>query len=548
MSLVTKMLSRLAKLPPAPHPQLRVERDLEVVMPDGAVLLADRWLPLTRADAPIVLMRSPYGRRGLDLFAQVLASRGYQVVVQSCRGSFGSGGEWEPFFAEAADGRATLSWLEQQPWFVPRVATFGPSYLGLTQWAIAADPPPWLRGMAIAVSSSAFRDLVYTDRIFSLDLALTWAYGLEHQEAGFLARQRATIRAERATTAATEVLPVRAADRALVGHPLSFYGDWVAHEPPSDDYWSRIDFSPARATMPEISMVGGWYDIFVRQQLADFTALRAAGRPARITIGPWQHSSFGGLRQMVEDAVRLYARVLDDQPDDQTARPVRVYVMGAHTWREFDSWPPPPDQQHTLHLASRGGLAEVPAAAGVTAFSYDPADPTPAVGGRSLNRRHAGPRDQSPRESRSDVLSFTSDPLTRPVTVIGSPTVRLALRTSGEFGDLVVRLCDVAGSRSLNICDGVAQLDPDAAVRDADGWSVVQLDLDPVAHSFVKGHRIRLQVSAGAHPLVVRNLGLGEPLATARRMTTNRYEVRHAGSALSLPVHDSAREIAGRRG
>lgn len=167
MSLVTGLVSRWAKLPAPPFPTLRVERDLTITTADGAVLLADRCWPVDRPDAPIVLVRTPYGRHRFELFTDVIAAHGYQVVTVSCRGTFGSGGTWEPFFREAEDGRDTLAWLADQPWFVPAVYTFGPSYLGQTQWAVAADPSPWLKGMCIGISCSSFRDLVYTHDRFS---------------------------------------------------------------------------------------------------------------------------------------------------------------------------------------------------------------------------------------------------------------------------------------------------------------------------------------------------------------------------------------------
>lgn len=534
MSLVTRVLSRLAKLPAPTSSKLRVERDLAVPMPDGAVLLADHWVPVDREDAPIVLLRSPYGRRSLDLITTLLAAHGYQVVTVSCRGTFGSGGGWEPFFNEAADGRSTLAWLERQPWFVPRVVTFGPSYLGLTQWAVAADPPPWLKGMAIGVSASNFRDLVYTDGIFSLDLAMKWAHGLEHQEAPPLRRQRAILASERVMADASDALPVSAADRVLVGRRLGFYADWLDNPPSSADYWSPIDFSSAMATMPEVSMVAGWYDIFLDQQLADVAALQAAGRVVRLTVGPWDHADFGAMVAMVTDAVGFYAGVLGSDPVPPAR--VRVFVMGTHTWRDLDQWPPVPDELRVLHLGAAGSLGDVPAGGGHNTFVYDPADPTPAIGGRALNPKHAGPKPQAPRESRADVVCFTSAPVRRPVTVIGTPTVRLSLRTSADFGDLFLRLCDVSGSRSVNICDGAFSITPETVHRGDDGRFTVDVPIGPTAHTFVKGHRLRLQVSAGAHPLLVRNLGFGEPLATGRRMTTHRFEIDHAGSVLTLPV------------
>lgn len=218
MSLATQVLSRMAKLPAPAYLALRVERDRAVPMPDGAVLLRrPPGAPPHAQNAPIVLLRSPHGRRRLEPLTRTIAAQGYQVVTVSCRGTFGSGGDWEPYFHEEDDGRAMLAWLEVQPWFVPEVATFGPSYLGLTQWAVADDPPPWLRGMAIGVSSSNFRDLVHTDAIFSLDLAMTWIHGLEHQETPLLGRVPFMISAERVMADAADALPVSVADRVLVG-------------------------------------------------------------------------------------------------------------------------------------------------------------------------------------------------------------------------------------------------------------------------------------------------------------------------------------------
>jgi predicted acyl esterase len=64
------------------------------------------------------------------------------VIVQSVRGTFGSGGDFVPFRNERADGRATLDWVIAQPWFGDSIVLVGPSYVGYVQWAVAADLPP----------------------------------------------------------------------------------------------------------------------------------------------------------------------------------------------------------------------------------------------------------------------------------------------------------------------------------------------------------------------------------------------------------------------
>ena len=124
MTAFSRITARLAKLPPATVATVRVDRDLAAPMADGEILLADRWHPAGQATGtPIVLIRTPYGRRQIGIVGRLLAERGYQAVIQSCRGTFGSGGAFEPFRHERADGLATLDWLAGQSWFGGVVGT-----------------------------------------------------------------------------------------------------------------------------------------------------------------------------------------------------------------------------------------------------------------------------------------------------------------------------------------------------------------------------------------------------------------------------------------
>src|SRR5215831_12081288 len=110
MTIASRFFERAMKLPPAPNRAVQVERDLRVPMPDGVQLLADRYVPGGAGRPPLVLVRSPYGRRGFWglVFGRLLAERGFQVLIQSCRGTFGSGGTLDPFGPdEHDDGLAT---------------------------------------------------------------------------------------------------------------------------------------------------------------------------------------------------------------------------------------------------------------------------------------------------------------------------------------------------------------------------------------------------------------------------------------------------------
>jgi putative CocE/NonD family hydrolase len=138
------------------------------------------------------------------------------------------------------------------------------------------------------------------------------------------------------------------------------------------------------------------------------------------------------------------------------------------------------------------------------------------------------------------VLTYTSATLSHDLTVVGQLTVHLHLRSSLDHTDFFVRLCDVSSKgRSVNLSDGIVHVTPLGVTRDADGTFSVTLELWPTANTFKAGHRIRLQVSSGAHPLFARNTGSGDPLATASTLRVADVEVwRDAAhpSCLVLPV------------
>ncbi len=558
MTITSRLAGRILKLPAADHPRVTVDRDLPVPMRDGQILLADRYRPRSAPDPapPVVLVRGPYGRRGLYglLFGRLLAERGFTAVVQSTRGTFGSGGVFEPF-KEREDGADTVAWITSQPWFTGVLGTTGLSYLGLTQWALAADAGPVLRASVITASASQFRDQTYPGGGFGLASGLFWANLISGQEKrGGLARM---VAGRGRLAGSLSGLPLADLDRRATGQRVDFWQDWLAHSAPGDPYWDdrRFDGTLADVTA-QVTLIGGWYDIFLPWQVSDYAALRAAGRHPRLTIGPWAHADPAmagtGLRETV---TRLRAALLDEPgPADEPARPagptrpedpgpVRVFVTGGIGWRSLPDWPPPA-RSTPWYLADGGRLrSEPPVTAEPGRYRYDPADPTPALSGPVLGSRPAGPVDNRELEARADVLVFTGTALDADLDVIGPVSARLHVTASAGYADFFVRLCDVhPDGRSLNVCDGLIRLrpdEPDAAAADADGIRPVTVELWPTAHRFARGHRIRLQVSSGAVPRFARNTGTGEPLGTATTLVASEQAVHHDAdhpSAIVLPV------------
>ena len=167
---------RALGLPSAAAPYV-VRPDVAVPMPDGVVLLGDHYRPAGHdRPLPVVLIRSPYGRAGLSgfLFAAPLARRGFQVFIQSTRGTFGSGGQFRPFLTERDDGLATVAWLREQPWCDGQVSMTGASYLGHTQWAVAPYVDPPLRSVALNVTTAKFSAAFYQHGVPSLQNTLNW--------------------------------------------------------------------------------------------------------------------------------------------------------------------------------------------------------------------------------------------------------------------------------------------------------------------------------------------------------------------------------------
>jgi uncharacterized protein len=220
-------------------------------------------------------------------------------------------------------------------------------------------------------------------------------------------------------------------------------------------------------------------------------------------------------------------------------RPVRLYVEGAGQWREYDAWPPPGTIAQPWYLQPGGGLAPTAprGQSSVDRYRYDPQDPTPTVGGPLLLAHVSGPRDNRAVEARPDVLVYTSPVLDRDLEIIGPVTATVHVRGSSPYHDVFVRLCDVEPSgRSVNICDGLVRLNQRGAVP---AEPVVEVALWPAAHRFRAGHRIRVQVSGGAHPRYVRNAGTADPLATGTDLRPVEVEVWHdhdRPSSVTLPV------------
>ncbi|MFC4944416.1 CocE/NonD family hydrolase [Pseudonocardia sp. GCM10023141] len=535
--LADRIATRLLRLPAARTGYTR--REERTPMRDGAVLVSEHYVPLTDHPLGTVLTRTPYGRMGpLDVMtSRTLAARGYHVLVQSCRGTFGSGGEFDPMGTDHDDAHDTVAWLREQEWFDGRLATTGASYLGWTQWALLADPPPELKAAVVLVGPHDMGDVVYGSGTFSLNDFLSWSHQIVHQEdgGGLVSRVLKGAAGRKKLTAALNTLPLGAASDGFLTGQAPWYAKWVGHPDPKDAYWGPRQAIGALSTVDlPVLLISGWQDLFLRQSIEQYTALHERGVDVALTVGPWTHLGLALRGSGISGRETL--QWLDEHLAGATGRtrsaPVRINVTGADEWRELPAWPPAATtQERWLRPHGALGRARSEGDGPLATFRYDPADPTPSVGGRVLTAG-AGVHDNRELEARADVVTFTTEPLSADLDVIGSPVLELTHSSDNPHVDVFVRLCDVdPKGRSHNVSDTLLRLD---ASHPAGTPRTLRLELDPCAHRLRVGHRLRLLVAGGAHPRWARNPGTGEPPLVAATLKPAVHTVH--GGKLELPV------------
>ncbi|MBA3824748.1 MAG: CocE/NonD family hydrolase [Ktedonobacterales bacterium] len=546
---------------------VQIEFDIPATMRDGTILRANIFRPVASGPFPVLLTRLPYGK-DLPLGNSVInayeaARRGYIVVVQDVRGRFASEGEWHAFLAERPDGYDSVEWAAQLPGSDGTVGMFGASYFGFTQLAAARERPPHLRALAPFITWARTEDgPVFRGGALELGLGRHWsqinALDTSLRRTRPTGDPRQIIGGIMRLAAELDALPERGyADLPVKGFSTRRDDDALndidaAIDQRADasylDIASAANSYDALAQYPALH-IGGWYDIFLNGTLQNYTELTARGQaPQKLLIGPWSHTAqdervgsvafgFGasaGLINLQTDLhslqLRWFDRFLKADPNGiDTEAPVQIFVMGINQWRAENAWPlaravPTPWYLHSggaaNGVAGDGTLSpEAPGTEPNDTYAYDPMNPVPTVGGAFLMHPlfQNGPQDQRPIERRSDVLVFTSAPLTADTEVTGPITVTLFAATDAPDTDFVARLVDVhPNGFARNLTDGIIR------GRFRNGFAQEQLltpgeitqftlDLWATSNVFRAGHRIRLDITSSNFPRWDRNLNTDAP-------------------------------------
>lgn len=539
----------------------RVETNVRVPMRDGETLAADVYIP-DGGPVPALVVRLPYGKNNTSALGiavnpdiHTLLEAGYAVVRQDCRGTFASGGTFTPLADEPKDGVDTIGWVREQAWCNGTVGSYGPSYLGWTQWASGSQSPDGLKAMAPAMTTPDLYQAWHSPGgAVSWHNFIFWNTYMALTEA-----QRAIDAGTGDPQAVTELseaivhldrsLDAMPAEQKLLAKYVPWWSEWLQH-PHQDDFWAQL--SPAdqlgAVTVPALH-IGGWFDLWAGETARSYTRMKAEAGTAearsgqRLIMGPWNHLDQSGLyhdRQfgLTSDAVVMnitgayvsfFDRWLRGQIDAlDGAAPVRIFVMGIDQWRDEPDWPLPDTNyvDYFLHGAGRANTSEgdgvlrtdPPSEAAVDTYTYDPNRPVPSLGGRimlpaALNA--VGPVNQESVEARDDVLCFTTPALDESIEVTGHVSLVLHVLSSARDTDFTGKLVDVApDGRATYLTDGILRaryrhsLAHPELLEPGEVYEVT-LDLAVTSNVFLPGHRIRLEISSSSFPRYDRNTNTG---------------------------------------
>jgi len=561
---------------------IAVEKNVAMKTRDGVTLRADIYHPAAEGKYPVLLTRTPYNKDSMSPIGFKGAGRGFIVVVQDVRGRYNSEGEWYTFKNEINDGYDTVEWAAALPNSNGKVGMFSGSYVGATQMLAAIGHPPHLAGICPIVTASNYHEnWTYQGGAFEQWFNESWTSSLAQDTLN-----RKVNEAKNALVGST-VLPLNQYpvfnlgaphDGAALTHALApYFLDWLDH-PTYDDYWKQwsIEENYQNIQVPALT-IAAWYDIFQGGSLRNYMGMKAhAGNEAarngqHLIVAIGGHSGWGRTVGTVdfgpdapfdENAVILdwYDYLfLGKQNEFANGKPVKIFVMGKNEWRYEDAWPleRAKSTSYLLHSSGKansvtgdGVLSTVAANAEASdTYVYDPANPVPTVGGPlCCDAVHLapGPRDQKEVEARPDVLVYSTPPLEQDLEVTGPVTLDLYASTSAADTDFTAKLVDVApDGTAINLTEGILR----ARYRESttgEAKPIVpgqvyeyKIDMWSTSNVFLKGHKIRLEVSSSNFPRFDRNLNTGKGAATdstfVKATNTILHDIAHP-SALILPV------------
>lgn len=518
--------------------------------------LAEVGLAGKAGRVPTVLVRTPYGKgedvEGYFRFVQ----RGYAVVIQDTRGREDSTGEWLPNYYEVEDGDDTLNWIAAQDWSDGNVGMTGGSYLGYVQWAAAASGNPHLKAMLSNVTAgSAFGDMPRRGGCFDSGM-MAWAFMMTEQ------RMRQDLMEQDNWDEILDIRPLNTITQKVLGHEVPFLTKWLEHKD-MDELWKMSDWKARYKGGPVPALImSGWFDDNGMGTTEALDLVRDWPEGTWKTIlGPWKHSGNADYDihnvYMGEDALRYDMDIQcmkwlehflkgKENGIEKTAT-VEYYTVGENEWKTAEQWPPKEAVPTIYYLngavtgdemtGAKGDAAEAtdassvkkslaagnsvtcgqglltldkPVGSGVDDYIYDPDNPAIHIIDMSENEISV-PENYTQEEKRTDVLSYSTQVLTEPITITGDVEVGLYISCDCPDTDFVVRITDVdENGTSIKLAEGIMgakyrnSFETPEYLEPGEIYEV-KVRTSKISNTFKPGHKMRLTVTSSAKNYIFPN-------------------------------------------
>ncbi len=565
-----------------PTHSIRFLYDLKVPMRDGVKLSCDVFLPKGGGKWPVIFLRTPYETlHGPHIeWACWWARRGYACVIQDDRGKFESEGTFYAYHDDGRDGHDSLEWIANQPWCDGKIGMSGRSYGGIVQWQLAPYRSPYLSALAPQVIMGDYFSGCH--RIGgAVQWALTAAAALTFSTAVSFTQLGATHIF--GNQKFYRHLPLVTADEEVIGRPIQFYRDWFAHQC-YDDYWRAINTEEKLHEIDvPIYQQAAWYDPYTASEFRMFNGMKERGYSQRardnqkIYCIPWTHhipesSKLGDLDFGPQGYVDL--KIEDLRWFDYWLKgvdtgvmsepPIKIFVMGANTWRFEHEWPLARTDWQRWYLNSNGHAntlygdgtlsPDAPTNEPPDHYDYDPDNPVPTLGGNNstwtlmkfaADQIFPGPLDQRPLERRDDVLCYTSELLEKDLEVTGPLEVVLYAESSARDTDFTAKLIDVyPDGKAIHLAEGIIRArhrKSMEAIEFLEPNSVAEyhIELAPTSNVFKAGHRLRVEISSSNFPRFDRCLNTTDDIGFGTQWQTAHQTILHTSefpSHIVLPV------------
>ena len=522
----------LSKYPELSQPTHKTAMDSRqmATMRDGVKLMADVLRPAEPGKYPVILIRTPYGRAASLLTSEWLATRGYVVVSQDTRGRGGSGGTFDPFNTEIADGKDTLDWVAAQPWCDGNVGMIGGSYLGMVQWAAAVTHHPLLKCIIPQVSPpEPTRNVPWDNGSFLLTGNIWWSRIVKDRDANM-----AMAMAPVSNLKGLRAMPMTQVDNKVLGVNVPFFDIWL-HRPNRADWPGAYTTEQVAQVKIPVMHVSGMWDGDGIGTLLHWNALRAAGGNQWLVFGPWEHgfnlkTKFGDQDYgptSVMDLDSMYLRFFDTYLKGASAKldaqpRVRMFVTGSNKWIETSDWPSPDSKAVTLYFG--GGKANGKTSAGTLlakpksgkdSYRYDPNSVDFKKDEISMDTSVAK-LAQPKKLMDQGTLLYSTAPLTKATTFAGPLRADLWVATTAKDATFNVMVFDESPNGEMLIVGhpGTRRITWDGVkISSIKPNTPVHITLEPwlFARQFAKGHRLTVAVRSDMFPGYARNPGTGEP-------------------------------------